>query len=77
MFALLSFAGLVRLGAGLCILDWTKVPVGSPDELGETVRGQCAGGARLLRGGLRAIAIGVGRRRYNVEILVHRKEWEE
>lgn len=60
MFALLDFAGLIRLGAGLCILDWTEIPVGSPDELGETVGGQCARGARLLHGGLLVIAVGVG-----------------
>lgn len=62
MFALLGFAGIIRLGSGLFILDWTKILVGSSYELGETVRGQCAGGARLLHGGLLSIAVGVGRR---------------
>lgn len=60
MFALLNFAGLVCLRTGLCILGWTKIPVGPSDELGETVGGQCARGARLLHGGLLVIAVGVG-----------------
>lgn len=60
MFALLGFAGLIRLGTGLCILGWTKILVGPSDELGETVGGRCARGARLLHGGLLFIAMGVG-----------------
>lgn len=63
MFALLEFASLVRLGAILRVLGWTKVLVGSSYELGEAVGGQCAQGGRLVHGGLLAIAMCVCRRR--------------
>lgn len=62
MFAVLDFAGLVRLEAGLRILGRTEIAVGSSYELRETVGGQCAGGAGLLRGGLLlSIALSAGK----------------